>query len=322
MPLEARKAETNSIYFVNKWEDGQGFIEWKRFFDYIDADNTFTSTRLNTDGLSGRYYFEFNKPDNEAKKVNAAKLEKLKDYIPLEWRIKLMEQKPQVEAIPSLKHLVGQYLAEHGPPAASLDSHLPGETRKFVSSLQKRFTVPDRQDRPVMDIDEDNMEVEAGALTSFEANLLSDIGINAATLSEHKQEILNRIFAHSSPQERAQAENMEFDYKRIAKLISNHFHVTKGNNKIKIVLPGEPIVTISTNSTAPYMLPFKISIAKKKDPKQPNLPKVEHSYVSYSVEIPKMVLKLFGSSINPHSRAILDGSNWWTHKMWVDYLQQ
>jgi len=318
MPLEARKAETSSIFFVNKWADQQGQIEWKRFFDYLEVDNTFTSTKLHTCGLSGMYYYEFSEPDSKAKKVNSAKLDKLKELVPNEWRMELMENKPNQEEVPSLKQLCGDWIATYGPPVSEIAPLLGPDLYKYVNILQKRSSVVNRHYKAHVESISDAMDIEETGLTHFESQLLNDIGITDSTLEAHREDILKLVFKEYGNKERRQ--DLKFDRKKISSLILRYSKELGGKNKVKIVLPGEPIVTISSTSLAPFMLPWKITIAKKKNPNQTQ-PTVAHTYYTYSKEISKLVLKYFGNSINPHTNALLDGNNWWNHKMWIEYLK-
>lgn len=156
------------------------------------------------------------------------------------------------------------------------------------------------------------MDIEGG-LTPFEANLLDDMGITENSLREHREEILKIIFKDGRD-----TSSFEFDRKKIATMITrwNSSSGEKDRAKVRLVLPGKPTITLSSDSRLPMMLPWKISISTKSE----NLPKVKLlQVITYSPEIPKLVFKMIGNSVDPMNKFNLEGSRWWQHKMWSTY---
>jgi len=313
--MERRRVEGKSIFLVNRWQDNQGSLEWKRFFDLDQEKHRYVSTKLNTFGLSGRYYYEFSTPDQEILTIECFKLEKFKNAIPF------LQDKSKKEEIPSLKELCGRYIASHNTPNHTYIDNLPLELRKYLSFFKKRNNIIMRQVSESEELSSmhknDDMDIEINELNPFEETLLEDLHISEESFNLHREEIMNVIFQNIEGVEKNSS--LLFDRKKIISIVTTKNKSNKGTCKVKVVFPGEPVITLSSTSRTYLMLPWKISIATKKDVnKQP--PEIElKNYITFSPEIPKMLVKLIGNALDPYTREMMN-LQWWKHKMWENYL--
>jgi hypothetical protein len=307
MPLEQRRSEISSIFLINEWVDQQGSLDWKRFYDYSEPERRYISTKHNTWGLSGRYYYQFSNPDAEIKTIHAKKIDKLKVLLPSP------NESEKLTEVPSLKDVCGKWFAKQETDLNTLTDQLPPDLLKFVSFLKKKHSVRDRKDRSHQQTVE-RMQVD-GDLDYFETQLLKDIGITDSTLQEHRNEILALIFRDGHD-----TSKFAFDKKKIASMLISASQSIKGKGpRVKLILPGEPTISLSSRSRCPYLLPWKITVSLKRE----NLPKLKlMSVLSYSPEISKLLLNEIGPAIDPYNRANLQGVQWWKNPMWMTYLAQ
>eukprot|EP01118_Nematostelium_gracile_P013734 TRINITY_DN5221_c0_g1_i1.p1 TRINITY_DN5221_c0_g1~~TRINITY_DN5221_c0_g1_i1.p1 ORF type:complete len:239 (-),score=35.26 TRINITY_DN5221_c0_g1_i1:18-734(-) len=219
----------------------------------------------------------------------------------------------ELAKVQSLKDICGRWIAKQGTDLEELKDLLPPDLLKFVSFLKKQHSIRNSKDQKLQ-LSNDRMQIE-GELDTFENQLLRDIGITDSTLEEHRNEILSIIF-----KEGQDTSSFVFDKKKIVSMFMNASKISPGKGpKIRVVLPGEPTIAISSRSKTPYMLPWKITFSQKRE----NLPKLKLMEISsYSPEISKLLLKCIGPAIDPHNRNNLDGNEWWKNPIWGTYSLQ
>eukprot|EP01118_Nematostelium_gracile_P013736 TRINITY_DN5221_c0_g1_i3.p1 TRINITY_DN5221_c0_g1~~TRINITY_DN5221_c0_g1_i3.p1 ORF type:complete len:196 (-),score=26.83 TRINITY_DN5221_c0_g1_i3:326-913(-) len=153
MPLEQRRSETTSIFLINDWSDGQGSLEWKRFYDFSEPENAYISTKHNTWGLSGRYYYQFPNPDTQAKLIPANAIDKLKKLLPS------INEAQELAKVQSLKDICGRWIAKQGTDLEELKDLLPPDLLKFVSFLKKQHSIRNSKDQKLQ-LSNDRMQIE------------------------------------------------------------------------------------------------------------------------------------------------------------------
>jgi len=102
-----------------------------------------------------------------------------------------------------------------------------------------------------------------------------------------------------------------FTLENVKKMIEEHYRGRNLMTEISITLPGSPQIIISSNSKDPFLVPWKIQYCY--------LNSQQKSFITYSTELSKIIMKIFGNSFTFSVRDLLNPSEHvWKCLFWKD----